>query len=174
MTDSLRVTTTDLRAAAILRLRTLQDLPPRPCLGSGFCCKQALCGVGVTRHGLREGPCPSLVDRDGRHYCGEVLAAQGLDRVHLERILYIGAGCCSPLNSDRARMVAQSKVWKAGDRCQVRFAGQFLDDADATVAEVKERGEPIAVEVAGQILRHFLLREVWPPEDRIQRGGGGR
>jgi len=42
-----------------------------------------------------------LVFQDGRYWCNEVLKAKGKEREKLKAWLYIGAGCCSPLNSDR-------------------------------------------------------------------------
>ena len=74
-----------------------------PCVGCGYCCKKATCGLGATIHGAQV-PCPSLVFEDGRYWCGEVLTAERTNRSEAEKLkswLYIGVGCCSPLNSDR-------------------------------------------------------------------------
>ncbi len=76
------------------------------CLGSGYCCKNALCGLAVQRHPKATAPCPSLVLKDGRYWCGEVLAAEGEELQWLIDNLYIGAGCCSPLNTDRKPLLA--------------------------------------------------------------------
>jgi hypothetical protein len=75
-----------------------------PCIGSGYCCHKAPCGIGVARHGLLPGPCRSLVwsAEDQRHYCGEILnAATPRERERLKEQLYVGEGCCSSLNSWR-------------------------------------------------------------------------
>jgi len=71
------------------------DFPP--CVGCGYCCRKAPCVLG-------EGvPCVELVERDGRWWCGLVLAATGEDREMIELDLFIGDGCCSSFNSDRQR-----------------------------------------------------------------------
>lgn len=75
-----------------------------PCIGSGFCCKQRRCFLGARKHGPGA-DCPSLVERDGRHWCGELLAAGAEEATVIRRELYIGAGCCSALNSDRASLL---------------------------------------------------------------------
>lgn len=48
-------------------------------------------------------PCPSLVFRDGRYWCGLVLEADGNEKERLIDTLAVGEGCCSPLNTDRNR-----------------------------------------------------------------------
>lgn len=78
---------------------------PDPCLGCGFCCKQAPCEIAASKHDLSNwGPgkmgCPSLVWKYGRHWCAEVMKSTGEAREQRERTLAIGAGCCSSLNSD--------------------------------------------------------------------------
>lgn len=78
------------------------EYPFHPCIGSGYCCKKALCWIGVKVHGSIPGPCPSLVydDKEERHWCGEILKADK-EQETLKAELYVGAGCCSSLNSDR-------------------------------------------------------------------------
>jgi hypothetical protein len=81
------------------------DYQPVPCVGCGFCCRQAKCThalhhayrLGYGRLGLEE-DCPFLVFRDGRHWCGLVL-----DEAVDTEDLWIGEGCCSSLNSERAK-----------------------------------------------------------------------
>jgi hypothetical protein len=47
-------------------------------------------------------PCPSLVFKDGRYWCEEVLKA---DNPRIKEILAIGGGCSSSMfNTDRERM----------------------------------------------------------------------
>ncbi len=79
-----------------------KDYQAPSCVGSGYCCKKAPCMLGVQLHGL-VAPCPSLVfdDNKRRYMCGEIVSARGERLELLKRELAIGAGCCSPLNSDR-------------------------------------------------------------------------
>lgn len=83
--------------------------PTRPCIGSGYCCKQAPCGVGLFLHGP-VAPCPSLEFEGDRHWCGAVRnAPDAEEKKRLVRELAIGAGCCSPLNGDRLRILNQGE-----------------------------------------------------------------
>lgn len=77
---------------------------PPPCIGSGFCCKKSLCMMGVRVHGSMPGPCPSLMFKDERYWCGEVLKADGEKKQWLKDNLYIGDGRSANLNSDRKTM----------------------------------------------------------------------
>ena len=75
-----------------------------PCVGSGYCCKQAPCWEAKRAHGEDcPTPCPELVlDKEAdRHWCGLVLKAEGEEETRLKRSLDIGFGCCSTLNTDR-------------------------------------------------------------------------
>ncbi len=88
-----------------LPLDVVDGVVSKPCVGSGYCCKKAPCVLGVEKHG-QVAPCPSLVFKDGRYWCGLVEDAKSEEeKQHLINILGIGAGCCSPLNSDRAKMI---------------------------------------------------------------------
>lgn len=75
------------------------------CIGSGYCCKKALCAIAIIKYGYTEKPpCPSLLhDKEkDRYVCGEYVNAPTPERrKEIERELAIGAGCCSSLNSDR-------------------------------------------------------------------------
>lgn len=71
-----------------------------PCIGCGYCCKKTPCILGVKLFGMVK-PCAGLVFKDGRYWCKPVLEAKGADQKRLTENLYIGAGCCSPMNSDR-------------------------------------------------------------------------
>lgn len=68
----------------------------QPCVGSGLCCKTARCQVGVEKHGPGR-DCPSLRERDGRYWCGEIEDADEAEAARLREHLYVGAGCCMPL-----------------------------------------------------------------------------
>jgi hypothetical protein len=80
----------------------------RPCLGCGYCCTVATCAFGAERFGPHGGPCPALTYRDGRYWCGVILEADEVQRPHYERVLHIGAGCCSSLNSYRRKLACKS------------------------------------------------------------------
>ena len=82
-----------------MRLAIVDGFEARPCLGCGFCCLQAQCGLSVRVHAYKE-ICPSLYwnETRKRHLCraveGDLIITNGEE-------LDIGAGCCSPLNSWR-------------------------------------------------------------------------
>lgn len=71
----------------------------RSCIGSGYCCWKAPCHLAQKEHGPIPGPCPELRWNGERHLCGAVLAAK--EKECLMKELFIGEGCCSPLNSWR-------------------------------------------------------------------------
>jgi hypothetical protein len=86
------------------------------CVGSGFCCKKAPCGLAVMRgfeakHWMEGGKgCPALVEKDGRYWCGLYLQAAGAAKTHIKNELAIGAGCCSSLfNTDRERILRKRR-----------------------------------------------------------------
>lgn len=68
----------------------------KPCVGSGFCCKKARCWIGAQVHGPGR-DCPSLVLKEGRYWCGEVLKATGDEQEAMKQDLSIGEGCCMSL-----------------------------------------------------------------------------
>ena len=93
---------------------------PHGCVGCGFCCQQAKCPLGVWCYGLADGPCPGLVELDGRQRCGPVLWCcwEDYEREHMAvDVLAIGAGCCSPLfNTQRDAMLRrEARDLDAGD-----------------------------------------------------------
>lgn len=67
------------------------------CRGCGYCCHEATCSLGVSLFGSAY-PCPALF------WNGEMYQCKVLSSWHSEDFadrLYIGSGCCSPLNSWR-------------------------------------------------------------------------
>lgn len=86
------------------------DVEPRPCVGCGYCCRQARCILGALVHGPGT-DCPSLVKVEGRWRCRHVHEAEGEHLKFLYLQLHIGAGCCSPLNTDR-RPYLSSSCWR--------------------------------------------------------------
>lgn len=89
-------------------LAVIEGRQAAPCIGSSFCCRQASCMIGTLKHGPG-GDCPSLVERYGRHWCGELLSASSERAKAIRLDLYIGAGCCSALNEDRQRMLREGR-----------------------------------------------------------------
>lgn len=86
-----------------------EEYPYRECVGCGYCCRSAVCIVGRTRYGNIAAPCPLLARKDGRWRCLAVLEAKGARELHLKSVLAIGAGCCSPLNSDRQEKIKEER-----------------------------------------------------------------
>ena len=85
------------------------DPPGVPCVGSGFCCKQAPCPFGE-RTSDDNPACKFLVEieHDGtvpRYTCGiydDIIGKPGWQLAPA-----FGAGCCSNLNGDRQRVLAE-------------------------------------------------------------------
>ena len=75
----------------------------RPCLRSGMCCKIATCAAGLY-HGAEPKGCKFLRGgRPGEYSCGLVD-----DGTISPDILYVGAGCCSPMgNTERNKLVKE-------------------------------------------------------------------
>ncbi len=64
------------------------------CVGCGYCCLQATCMAGLSFYGSKNAyPCPGLKWNADRYACK--LADFFPDE------LYIGSGCCSPMNDWR-------------------------------------------------------------------------
>jgi hypothetical protein len=76
-------------------LRHPDDPDYRECEGCGYCCEKAICGFGRF-HGMTQ-PCQSLVKIDGKFRCQLVI-----DSKDPTNQLFIGLGCCCPLNSRRS------------------------------------------------------------------------
>jgi hypothetical protein len=74
------------------------------CVGCGYCCRKVPCAYSVMTYGDIE-KCRSLVFKGGRFWCGEVINSTDEERVRIQNILHIGAGCCSSLNSDRREKI---------------------------------------------------------------------
>jgi|OpeIllAssembly_1097287.scaffolds.fasta_scaffold00035_23 hypothetical protein len=80
----------------------MNDFPTRPCLGCGYCCREARCLLGISTYGFGAGrTCPAL------HREGGIWRCALANVYHYE--LAIGEGCCSPLNSDRQRLAAAER-----------------------------------------------------------------
>ena len=85
----------------------------RPCVGSGFCCKQAPCPYG--ERSPETGWCVHLVPWPDdtldvpRYRCGRYEYIKG--RPFADVVPAFGGGCCSPLfNQDRDAIVRRLEV----------------------------------------------------------------
>lgn len=72
----------------------------KPCVGCAHCCRTAMCAVGFRVFGSVAGHCPALTYKDGRYWC-DLCRPSSLVAGRYRKELFIGEGCCSPLNSDR-------------------------------------------------------------------------
>ena len=81
-----------------------------PCNGCGYCCREELCELALKvfeKSKLKpvDPPCPFLIERDGRTWCGviEEAAKENIAfGAHLAWRLGIGAGCLV-VRDDNAR-----------------------------------------------------------------------
>jgi hypothetical protein len=87
-----------------VKLAVIDGREVEPCIGSGYCCKKARCWIGTRLHGPGDN-CPSLVFKEERYWCGEVMKAEGTAEKAIMDDLFVGAGCCSSLNGDRREMM---------------------------------------------------------------------
>lgn len=78
------------------------------CINCGWCCKKSRCGLGAQLHGPGR-DCPSLVFKEGRYWCREVMEAEGAEKERLIDGLSIGGGCCANLNTDRQTMLEKTR-----------------------------------------------------------------
>ena len=79
---------------------TQDEIRTRRCVGCGYCCTKARCALSMRlAHGDQNGWCPYLYQEGDRWRC--TLAK---DPDHAKE-LAIGEGCCSPLNTDRRKMI---------------------------------------------------------------------
>lgn len=78
------------------------EYDPDPCVGCGFCCFQAKCTASMRLYPNTKEICPQLIwdETEQRYFCGLAQFPGPLGDLYKEE-LYIGAGCCSNLNSWR-------------------------------------------------------------------------
>ena len=73
------------------------------CCRCGFCCKQSACGAASYDHA--RGQCEELVDNDdGTYSCGIFDKIVAMPKAMWQASPAFGTGCCSGMNSDRARI----------------------------------------------------------------------
>jgi hypothetical protein len=107
-----------------------EDAATKPCVGCGFCCRQAPCALSVRIYG--GGPkCPALV-WDGKRYWCKIISHPIVGPKHREE-LAIGAGCCSPMfNQDRINIPSpkeEDKIYTLSHEAQViisAFAKEWI------------------------------------------------
>ena len=75
----------------------------KPCVRCGYCCRRSPCGFGWTKGPLNPGCMYLRGDRPGEYACGIIDSIIG--RPDWELNPAFGAGCSSPLNSERRRLV---------------------------------------------------------------------
>lgn len=77
----------------------------KPCVRSGYCCKKAPCAFGTWDENLKQ--CKHLQkDVEGQYECAIYEEITGKEFWELNPAF--GAGCCSPLNSDRQRIIQEA------------------------------------------------------------------
>lgn len=72
---------------------------PMHCVGTGWCCMSGPCPMGIRRGVPTRGPCPRLVAKGGRHWCGFVLDSDNPPAELAE--IRAGTGCAKPLSPQR-------------------------------------------------------------------------
>lgn len=72
----------------------------KPCIQSGYCCKQAVCPFG--KWDQEKHQCTYLTEDN---LCGQYDYILSLPKEQWELSPAFGAGCCSPLNSDRQEIL---------------------------------------------------------------------
>lgn len=71
----------------------------RACLGSGFCCSKAPCGIAMRKYGAKwTSPCPSLNFDGFRYWCAEYERVG--PEVFLREAGGAGTGCSSPIGNE--------------------------------------------------------------------------
>lgn len=85
-----------------LPLAVVDGVTARPCVRSGYCCKQGVCQFGEWDSAKNQ--CRHLLgDKPGEHACGIaefIVECDGWDWSPA-----FGAGCCSPFNGDRLQLL---------------------------------------------------------------------
>lgn len=78
------------------------EVPPvvKECVGCGFCCKKTPCELAFRVYG-NVTKCPSLIwDKEAKRYWCKIILDPIIGPKNMDE-LYIGAGCCCGLNTDR-------------------------------------------------------------------------
>jgi hypothetical protein len=79
--------------------------PFRPCVRSGYCCLTAACSLATAR-GVRPGDrCTFLQGSTAGHYSCGLMERPGDDGEKARLALSAGHGCCSPMNTERQRVI---------------------------------------------------------------------
>ncbi len=90
-----------------LPLAVIDGVSAKMCVRSGFCCKQAPCGFGEWNAAKTQ--CMHLgTGVDGRYQCG--IAEEIVKDSSWVVSPAFGAGCCSPMNSDRQRIIRENRI----------------------------------------------------------------
>jgi hypothetical protein len=94
-----------------LPLAEVDGVKARPCLRSGFCCKQGICQFGEWDDVNKQ--CRHLGGTEpGKHFCMIYdFIMESNENWHFSPAF--GAGCCSPFNEDRMKLVTSGLSSKA-------------------------------------------------------------
>jgi hypothetical protein len=86
--------------------------PTRECVGCGYCCSETQCDASRRLYPGAD-HCPQLlwIEEDERYKCGLMLIA-GPVGLGYKAELYVGAGCCSGLNSWRKDVKKRDRLDK--------------------------------------------------------------
>lgn len=142
----------------------IADAKIKACVGCGYCCKTAPCALAVRIYGNITS-CPELIwDEDAHRYWCRACKGEGGLRAEYRAELFIGAGCCSPLNSDRKNIPAPprkiknvlssesqiflsalAKEWISGDviyfilmRCKQELGDEWVQAASCLIKEQRD------------------------------------
>ncbi len=90
----------------------MNELKVFTCVGCGFCCTKAKCAAGQRLYPSAD-ICPALIwsEKDNRYFCNLMLLPGNIG-LEYRKELYVGAGCCSNLNSWRKDIKNRTKIEK--------------------------------------------------------------
>jgi hypothetical protein len=90
----------------------MNELKVFTCVGCGFCCIKAKCAAGQRLYPSAD-ICPALIwsEKDNRYFCNLMLLPGNIG-LEYRKELYVGAGCCSNLNSWRKDIKNRTKIEK--------------------------------------------------------------
>jgi len=98
-----------------MKKKYLDGILIKECVGCGFCCRKAQCGLSVNIYGKVD-VCPALIwDEEKRRYWCKACQMAGEIGVKYRVQLDIGEGCCCGLNSDRQNIPPPANLVKTAN-----------------------------------------------------------